>query len=206
MTPKYKVWLVDDLPRNESAFEKNHGADFAVETFSKTSEVLQRIQRGEYPDALLCDVFFYDNVAQAEDVEAKVQELANKLREKAIEIGAYDHRYTAGVGLMRQIHEHFRRQPLPFPMYAYTSKGPLLLEQSEWNRISEYGAQVLLKGRVTPDAERTEIVGDIEILRRKRSWTAKLKAGIPSFLWQIIVGLVVFAIGLVIGRGIHGYW
>jgi hypothetical protein len=37
MAPKYRVWLVDDLPKNLEIFRANHGDDFAIETFSKTS-------------------------------------------------------------------------------------------------------------------------------------------------------------------------
>jgi CheY-like chemotaxis protein len=104
MIPKCKVWLVDDLPSNREAFTANHAVDFAVETFSKTSDVLQRIQRGEYPDALLCDIVFYDSVEQANEAEARVRELAKELRKTAVDIGVHDHRHTAGISLMQQIH------------------------------------------------------------------------------------------------------
>jgi hypothetical protein len=92
-------------------------------------------------------------------------------------------------------------------MYAYTSKGPFLLEQAEWYKISEYGVQVLLKGRVTPDAdERTEIVGDIEILRRKRSWYYRMKSGTPALLWRLGEGVFLIVLSLIIGRWIRGTW
>jgi hypothetical protein len=91
-------------------------------------------------------------------------------------------------------------------MYAYTSKGPLLLEQSEWKKISEYGAEVLLKGRVTPDAERTEIVGDIELLRSKLSWSARMKAGTPSLVRRLLEGLFFIGLSLAIGRLVRGSW
>jgi len=206
MAPKYKVWMVDDLPRNLEVFRTNHGDDFAIETFSKTSAVLERIHNKEYPDALLCDVFFYDTVADAETAEAKVAELAAKLRKTAINIGVHDQSHTAGIVLMRQIYEHFKRTSPPFPMYAYTSKGPLLLEQSEWNKIFEYGAEVLLKGRVTPDAERTEIVGDIELVRSKRSWSARMKAGTPSLVRRLLEGLFFIGLSVAIGRLVRGSW
>jgi hypothetical protein len=157
MTQKYKVWFVDDLPRNLETFKANHGDDFVIETFSKTSDVLQRIHCKEYPDALLCDIFFYDTVAEAERAEERVIELAAKLRQTAIDIRVHDHTRAAGITLIRHIYEYFNRNTPPFPVYAYTSKGPFLLEQSEWDNISKYGAQILLKGRVTPDIERTEI-------------------------------------------------
>jgi len=206
MAPNYKVWFVDDLPRNLETFRRNHQDNFAIETFSKTSDVLDRIHNGEYPDALLCDIFFYSSVAEAERVEKKVADLAENLKKTAIDIGVHDHTHPAGITLMRQIHEHFKRHAPPFPMYAYTSKGPFLLEQSEWDKIFEYGAEVLLKGRVTPDAERTEIVGDIELLRTKNSWTARMKAAAPTLVWTLLQGLFFIGLSLVIGRLVRGTW
>jgi len=89
-------------------------------------------------------------------------------------------------------------------MYAYTSKGPFLLEQSEWNKIFEYGAEVLLKGRVTPDAERTEIVGDIEL--SKRSWSERMKAGAPPLVRILLEGLFFIGLSVAIGRLVRGSW
>lgn len=60
MTEKRKVWLVDDLPENLERFRSNHKSHFDIETFSNPGAVLRRINNNEYPDALLCDVFFYD--------------------------------------------------------------------------------------------------------------------------------------------------
>jgi len=134
MAPKYKVWLVDDLPGNREAFRTNHGDDFAIESVSKTDDVLQRIHNKEYPDALLCDIFFYDSVAEAENAETKVAGLAAKLRKTAIDIGVYDHSHAAGITLMLQIYEHFKRTSPPFPMYAYTPR-----DRSCWNRANGIG-------------------------------------------------------------------
>jgi hypothetical protein len=80
MTSNYRVWLVDDLAKNRHQFEINHASDFDVEKFAKPSDVLSRIVRGEYPDALLIDVFFYDTEEQAEKAEEEVAAIANKLR------------------------------------------------------------------------------------------------------------------------------
>lgn len=206
MSPKYRVWLVDDLPRNRATFETNHGNDFAIETFSKTSDVLTRVHNGEYPDALLCDIFFYDTVEEAERVEKAIANLAEDLKKTAIKLGVHDHTHAIGITLMRQIYEHFKRHSPPFPMYAYTSKGPFLLEQGEWDKIGEYGAEVLLKGRVTADGERTEIVGDIEFYRDKNSWTAKMKRAAPTFFWSLLQILFSIALSLVIGRWVRGTW
>jgi len=84
MSPQYTVWFVDDLPRNRATFETNHGNDFAIKTFSKTSDVLTRIHKGEYPDALLYDIFFYDTVEEAERVEKTIADLAENLKKKQL--------------------------------------------------------------------------------------------------------------------------
>jgi CheY-like chemotaxis protein len=206
MSPKYTVWLVDDLPQNRASFEANHRNDFAVETFSKTSDVLTRIHNGKYPDALLCDVFFYDSVEEAEHVEKSIADLAENLKRTAIKLGVHDHTHAIGIALMRQIYQHFKNRHPPFPMYAYTSKGPFLLEQAEWDRISEYGAEVLLKGRVTAEGERAEIVGDIEFYRSKNSWTAKVKNAAPTLFWTLVEGVFFIFLSLAIGRLVRGTW
>ena len=89
MAGKSKVWFVDDLPRNLEKFAKNHAADFDVTTFLSTDAVLKRIVRGDLPDALLCDIFFYDTVQEAERVERKIDALAEQLRDTANEIGGH---------------------------------------------------------------------------------------------------------------------
>jgi hypothetical protein len=202
MLQKDKVWFVDDLPRNLEKFKRNHGEYFDVELFADPAAVLQRIHNKEYPDALLCDVFFYDTVAEAERVEKKIDELAVALRKTANEIGVHDHRHAAGITLMRNIYEHFNNQPPHFPMYAYTSKGPFLLEQNEWENISKYGAQVLLKGRVTADIERTEIAGDIAMHKAKNSWLGWINTTSRKIALALIPGLFVFFIG----AWLRGHW
>jgi hypothetical protein len=127
MTSNYRVWLVDDLAKNRHQFEINHASDFDVEKFAKPSDVLSRIVRGEYPDALLIDVFFYDTEEQAEKAEEEVAVIANKLRKDAAKLGLFDHKYAAEITLMENIYDHFKKRPPNFPMYAYTSKGPFLL-------------------------------------------------------------------------------
>jgi predicted nucleotide-binding protein len=170
MEHKPKVWLVDDLPRNLDRFNANHREHFDIRTFSNTRGVFDLIERGERPDALLCDIFFYDSVQEAENIENDVEQLAIDLKAKASKAGANDPQRAKGIKLMQQIYEHYGNQAPLFPMYAYTSKGPFLLEQQDWENISKYGAQVLLKNRVPPKAEREEIEGDIAI-SGKRSRT-----------------------------------
>ena len=80
---KHRVWFVDDLPSNRTRFEENHKDDFAVKTFEKPSDVIDAIRLDGPPDALLCDIYFYDTVSRAEEIEARVSAEANRLREVA---------------------------------------------------------------------------------------------------------------------------
>jgi len=172
------VWLVDDLPSNRKNFTSNHKGYYKVRTFEHPNEVMKQINKENYPDALLCDVFFYDQVKEAERVEKEVKKLSEELKRKAKKLNANDHSRTLGISLMEQIYEHFKHQRPEFPMYAYTSKGPFLLETNEWRKLSKYGAEILLKNRISPNDERYEIDGDIEI--RKRN--AKERGGSSTHL------------------------
>jgi hypothetical protein len=84
---------------------------------------------------------------------------------------------------MQKVYEHFGNRPPPFPMYVYTSKGPFLLEQKDWENISKYGAEILLENRVSPQNERIEIEGDIALHRQKRSWL--YWTSYPRFIWAV---------------------
>jgi len=202
MVKNPKVWLVDDLPENLERFRSNHESHFDIETFSNTGAVLRRINNKEYPDALLCDVFFYDSVVEARDVEQKIDNLAKQLKTTATEIGANDHTHAVGITLMKNIFEHFGGKRPLFPIYAYTSKGPFLLEQSEWENISKYGAEVLLKNRITPEREWTEIEGDIAISKRRNSVWARTNRAARIILFALLPGLFY----LFLGRFLRGAW
>jgi hypothetical protein len=201
-TKKRKVWLVDDLPENLERFRSNHEAHFDIETFSQTGEVLRRINNKEYPDALLCDIFFYNTVVEARDVEEKVDKLAQDLKALATAIGANDHSHATGITLMKNIYDHFGGKRSRFPIYAYTSKGPFLLEQSEWENISKYGAEVLLKNRITAEREWTEIEGDIAISKRSRSVLVRTKKVARIILATLLPGMFY----LFLGRYLRGTW
>src|SRR5208282_1012286 len=55
------VWLVDDILANRVRFEKYQDKqnDFVVKTFDRPGKVRKEIDEGQWPDALLCDIFFY---------------------------------------------------------------------------------------------------------------------------------------------------
>jgi hypothetical protein len=167
MKKKWEVWLVDDLPSNLKNFRSNHKDHYNIRTFANPNQVMKEISKGKCPDALLCDVFFYNTVNEAERVEKIVDKLSEKLKRAATKAKANDHSRTLGIDLMERIYEHFDRQRPPFPMYAYTSKGPFLLERKEWKKLSQFGVEILLKNRVSADDEQYEIDGDI--LFRKRN-------------------------------------
>jgi hypothetical protein len=199
---KRKVWLVDDLPENLDRFRLNHESHFDIKTFSHTGDVLRRINNKEYPDALLCDIFFYDTVEEAREVEHRIEQLAQDLKTTATAIGANDHTHAVGIALMKKIFEHFGGKRPDFPIYAYTSKGPFLLEQSEWENISKYGAEVLLKNRITAEREWTEIEGDIAIAKRNKS----LWLGTKRSTWIILSALLPGLFYLFVGRFLRGSW
>ena len=150
---------------------------------------------------MLCDVFFYDT-EEARAVEKKIEGLAAQLKRTATEIGANDHTRAVGILLMKNIYDHFGGKRPKFPMYAYTSKGPFLLEQSEWENISKYGAEVLLKNRITPEREWTEIEGDIAIAKREHSLGTKTYRIARFILFALLPGLFY----LLVGRYLRGSW
>lgn len=113
------VWYVDDLPENLERFKTNHKQVFDVRTFSTTEQVLSALV-GSKPDALLCDVFFYDTMAIAQDMEKRVQEKAAEIRKFGEEIEANMIANQAGFPLIQSVSARFGKR---FPIYAYTSKG-----------------------------------------------------------------------------------
>lgn len=149
-------------------------------------------------------MFFYPTEEEAQRAEEEVAGLAKQLRTTAAKLGLADHTLTAGITLMEEIYKHFGNKAPEFPMYAYTSKGPFLLDQKDWRNISTYGAQVLLKGRVSPEIEATEIIGDIETQRAKNSLTFRARRWVRSLILPLWPGLFWLIVGTGIGW-IGGY-
>lgn len=143
MRKKPLVWYVDDLPSNLEKFKTNHQQAFTIRTFSKPEEVTAALVES-LPDALLCDVFFYDSVELAEDMERKVQQKAAELRAFGEHIGANRLANQPGVQLIQSIAARFGSK---LPIYAYTSKGPYLLDELGFDRIGDAGAKWLFKGK-----------------------------------------------------------
>lgn len=148
------------------------------------------------PDALLCDIFFYENAAEAGDMEKKVQAKARDLREFGQEIGA--NRPQAGVALIQQATARYKNK---FPIYAYTSKGPYLLDENAFEQIAEAGARWLFKGKYGSLTEQLILSQDIEEFIEKNSvlmlafryfWASLFASGIIGgvvvwFLSEVVV-------------------
>ena len=143
--PKSKVWFVDDIQSNLVDFKKKHSNNYKIRTFLDTNKVLKALEK-EQPDALLCDVFFYDTPEKAKEFETTVDNEAERLRQIAHEIEADLDENLDGIVLMEELKKRYKGK-LPFPVYAYTSKGPYLLKQQAWDRIIKSGATILLKKR-----------------------------------------------------------
>lgn len=196
MDTKPQIWFVDDLQSNLDAFIDAHKDYFAVTPFTDPNAVLRRLGN-ERPDALLCDVFFYDTPEEAQKFEDRVSKEAEALRKTGIAIGAVEDRYLAGITLIEQVAQSYKGSP-PFPVYAYTSKGPYLLNQGAWNRIVAAGAEVLLKNRYGRSVERMLIQRDIDRSRERNSWRVKATKHLYTVL--IVWGLVATIAGILVDR------
>jgi hypothetical protein len=153
--------------------------------------------RDSQPDALLCDIFFYENATVAAEMEKKVQEKARELHEFGRVIGA--NRPQAGVELIQQATARYKKR---FPIYAYTSKGPYLLDENAFDQIAEAGARWLFKGKYGSLTEQLILSQDIEEFREKNSvlmlafryfWASLFASG-------IIGGVVVWLLTEVVVR------
>ncbi len=180
MKKKPVVWYVDDLPANLERFRTNHGQAFTLRTFARPEEVRAALVEST-PDALLCDIFFYDSPAIAEDMEKRVQEKAAELRRFGDEIGATRESNLAGIQLIQLVSAQFGTR---FPIYAYTSKGPYLLDHLGFDRIGNAGAKWLFKGKYGASTEEAIIQLDIEDFRFKSSFVMRA----AHYFWLSLFG------------------
>lgn len=195
MNAKPRIWFVDDLQSNLDAFAAAH-QEFDVTSFSEPTRVLARL-REEQPDALLCDVFFYDTPEEAQAIEDRISKEVDALRRTAIAIGATEDRHLAGIALIEQVSKRYKGTP-PFPVYSYTSKGPYLLTELAWTRIVDAGAKVLLKNRYSRAIEGMFIQRDVHEAKERNSWRAK----VVKHLYTVFItwGLFATAIGILVDR------
>ena len=134
--------------------------------------------------------------SKAEEIETKVAKEAERLRKTAADIGAMQEGNLAGIMLLENIARDFK-QRTPFPMYAYTSKGPYLLRESACDHVVKSGAKVLFKNRLGRQIEKMLICEDIDTCKREHSLRAKL----ARYLWTVLVtcGLLSALLGAKIG-------
>jgi hypothetical protein len=141
MKTKPTVWYVDDLKSNLDRFATDHKNAFTVRTFDNPQQVMEALKESK-PDALLCDIFFYDTERESQEIEDQVQAKARQLREFARTIGADKESYQAGIKLIESVSSRFKGHPR-FPIYAYTSKAPTFwteLDSTESVRLEQDGS------------------------------------------------------------------
>jgi hypothetical protein len=180
MKTKPVVWYVDDLPLNLEKFKDNHQQAFTVRTFATPEQVKSALVEST-PDALLCDIFFYDTVQIAEDIEKKVKVKADELRKFGEDIGANKIANQAGIPLIQSVSAQFGKK---FPIYAYTSKGPYLLDALGFDHIGDTGAKWLFKGKYGKLTEQIVIQHDIEDFRLKNSFSTRMF----RYFWTAMFG------------------
>jgi len=184
------------MQSNLDSFAEAHRDTFDVRTFLSPQEVIEALKK-ERPDAMLCDVFFYDSPAKANEIETRITKEAERLRKTGAEIGATQEGTLAGIVLMENIAKKFDGA-VPFPIYAYTSKGPYLLQQTAWDRIFKCGCKVLLKNRYGRQIEKMILHDDIETHRERNSVRAKMAKHLYTVL--ITWGGLSTLLGVVLDR------
>ncbi len=177
-------------------FVERHGAEFEVRTFETPDQVLAAI-RDEVPDALLCDIFFYRSPEDREAKEARVAQKAKQIENLAADL--HSDEAAEGIGLIQRVRDRFHNHP-PFPIYAYTSKGPYLLHNQSFDRLEELDALWLFKGRYSAQVERHRITKDIDEFRQqnlwtRRMWSAMVKGGVIGAALGVILDRIVKAVG-----------
>src|SRR5215469_2715447 len=85
---KSRVWVIDDRRSNLDKFLADHRQSFYVSPFERPEDVKTALDSGEPPDALLCDIYFYDDESEREKAESAVKEKAEELRELAQRVDA----------------------------------------------------------------------------------------------------------------------
>lgn len=189
MPSKYRVWLVDDREENRRTFEERHRAEWEVRTFDQPDAVLAALKEGRSPNALLCDIYFYNDPQRREEIEKLVERKAVELRELASDLEP--DKAQEGIGLIENINANFCGRP-KFPVFAYTSKGPYLLHDHAYDRLQTAGAHWLFKNKYSPQNERSVVTRVINEFKAQQ---------LSSQLWRLVVatGLIGAAVGAVLG-------
>ena len=198
------IWLVDDRPKNREAFEERYSEDpFHPKTFSTPEELLEALGAGNPPDALLCDIYYYDDEKTREEVEAEVDSRARDIRQSAEKFRVEE--AQRGVCLIEQISQLPKRHQPPV-IYAYTSKGPYLLGDQAFDKLEKLQARWLFKNKYSPEVEANLVRSDVEALRRTNSGRRRvaqvaLATGAVSAVLGAVLG--VLAERLLVGRPMY---
>jgi hypothetical protein len=188
------IWYVDDLPENLARFYQDHKDQFEIKTFSNPTELYRELS-SKRPDAILCDIFFYDSPQEADEIEIKINEKANSIRDFAHnELHADKEEYLAGIKLIEEIDKKYKHNA-PFPVYAYTSKGPYILDKNAWDRIVNSNAKILPKNKLGKNSIQLIIDEDINKYKVLNSWSIKIAENIWKYV--ITTGLLSAVIGAV---------
>jgi hypothetical protein len=197
--PKLKVWYVDDLQANLDRFAQDHTNDFDITTFTNLALVQRRFDASEYPDVLLCDIFFYDTAAQAANIEQQVSDKLDELREFAHSINADLPRYQAGIPFLETVARQFGAEP-KFVAFAYTSKGPFLLGQDGFDRVARSGAKWLFKRKYGTQTEAQLLTDASQEFRVSHSkWLLVWRRAKSVLAWT---GLLSGVVGWFIGEAL----
>src|SRR5262249_51560800 len=187
---RFRVWLVDDSELSRTEFYDGQKHHFDVETFCTPGELLDAL-RTRAPDALLCDIYFYDDPAQRDRLEERVRDRVAQLREEAFTMAPDT--AQRGMRLIADVRKEFRG-PLPFPIYAYSSKGPYLLQRDGFQRLEELEARWLFRDQLDAPHVRRRLEIDIRELRDEHNWR--------RWMWRAAIraGLVGAVVGITLDR------
>lgn len=110
----------------------------------------------------------YETLEKAQKVEKQFEHLKEELKKGAHDAGVHDgDLHLDGIALVEWIRDQYKdKGGIPFPLYAYTSKAPYLLEGKGFDRIEKAGGKLLLKGRVSRRVEELRINEDMRRQQR----------------------------------------
>ena len=160
------------------------------------------LDSGEAPHALLCDIYFYDDESEREAVESDVDRKREELSELARTHNA-ERAQQRGIDLIRWVHDRFHGEP-HFPIYAYTSKGPYLMEHKGFEELEKLDAKWLFKNKYDPETERDHIHKDIDEFQEHFGWRHKLRMAV---FWTGAGSAVLGAfLGVLFTHLAHRWW
>ena len=145
---QYNIWLVDDLKSNREDFmnffdDPKNNPRFSGYASNNIEDVKTLLGDEIFPDALLCDIFWYDEQGKAQEVEDMVREDTEAMKDHIAKL-KYHVDYL-GINLAKFIKNNPKLNPTPFPIYAFTSKGAYLLGEKQFDEIEEAGMLWLFK-------------------------------------------------------------